>query len=267
MTRPSAIVPLLGAAILLLGVLTVSGCGGGNEADDSAALQGKNWVAGEIAGIDSVLPAEQGLATAIFKDGTITGSGTVNRYNASYETGSGNTIQIAAAASTQMAGPPEAMAQEAAYFAALQKAVTYAATAESLELLDDEGQVLIKYDAVEPTPLTGTEWQATAYNNGKGGLQSPAADSMITATFGDDGTLSGNASVNQYNATYTVSAEDTMTIDSAIATTKMAGAEELMAQEAAYLAALPQTATYTIDGDQLWLRDANGAALAQYVAK
>ena len=159
------------------------------------------------------------------------------------------------------------MAQEAAYFAALQKTATYVVTTESLEFLDDEGQVLVKYDAVEPTPLTGTEWQATAYNNGKGGLQSLAADSMITAIFADDGTLSGNASVNQYNATYAVPGEDTMTIDSAIATTKMAGPEELMAQEAAYLAALPQTATYTIDGDQLWLRDANGAALAQYVAK
>ena len=267
MTRPSAIVPLVGAAILLLGVLTVSGCGGGNEADDSAALQGKNWVAAEIAGTASVLPAEQGLATAAFKDGAITGSGTINRYNASYETGPGNTIQMSTIASTEMAGPPEAMAQEGAYFAALQKTATYTVTAESLELLDDQGQVLIKYDAVEPTPLTGTEWQATAYNNGKGGLQSLAADSVITATFGDDGRLSGNASVNQYNTTYAVSGEGTMTIDSAIATTKMAGPEELMAQEAAYLAALPQTATYTIDGDQLWLRDANGAALAQYVAK
>jgi heat shock protein HslJ len=47
----------------------------------------------------------------------------------------------------------------------------------------------------------------------------------------------------------------------------MAGPDEFMAQEAAYLAALPQTATYQIDGDTLWLRDAEGAALAQYVAE
>jgi heat shock protein HslJ len=57
-----------------------------------------------------------------------------------------------------------------------------------------------------------------------------------------------------------------MSIDAAIATTRMAGPEELMRQEAAYLAALPQTATYSIEGDDLWLRDADGAALAQYVA-
>jgi heat shock protein HslJ len=58
-----------------------------------------------------------------------------------------------------------------------------------------------------------------------------------------------------------------MSVDAAIITTKMAGPEELMKQEAAYLAALPKTATYTIEGDELWLRDATGAALAHYVAK
>ena len=58
-----------------------------------------------------------------------------------------------------------------------------------------------------------------------------------------------------------------MTIDEQIISTKMAGPPELMEQEAAYLAALPQTATFTIEGDELWLRDAEGAALAHYVAE
>ena len=40
-----------------------------------------------------------------------------------------------------------------------------------------------------------------------------------------------------------------------------------MKRESAYLVALPRTATYTIEGDELWLRDASGAALAHYVAK
>ena len=46
----------------------------------------------------------------------------------------------------------------------------------------------------------------------------------------------------------------------------MAGPDDLMQQEAAYLTALPQSATYSIEGDDLWLRDAEGAALAHYVA-
>ena len=58
-----------------------------------------------------------------------------------------------------------------------------------------------------------------------------------------------------------------MSIDAQIVSTQMAGPADLMQQEAAYLAALPQTATYTIEGDELWLRDATGAALAHFVAR
>ena len=58
-----------------------------------------------------------------------------------------------------------------------------------------------------------------------------------------------------------------MSIDAQIISTQMAGPADLMQQEAAYLAALPKTATYTIEGDELWLRDSGGAALAHYVAK
>ncbi len=266
MKRSLLVVSMVGAAVLALSIL-VAGCGSGSTADDSKALEGKTWKATEIAGVKSVLSTKGSAATAKFTAGKVTGSGTVNRYTASYTTGPGNTIEIGAAASTQMAGPEDAMAQEQAYFAALQKAATYEVTDASLTLLDDKDKVLVKYEAVEPTALTGTEWQALAYNNGKDALQSLAADSTITAVFGTDGSLAGNASVNQYSTTYTTSGQDQMTIASPIASTMMAGPDALMAQEAAYLAALPKTATYSIDGDELWLRDATGAALAHYVAK
>jgi heat shock protein HslJ len=267
MRRRFVMILMVGVAVVAL-VATVTACGGDeNTADDTALLEGADWQATEIPGVDSVLPAEKGTATAVFKAGQVAGSGTVNRFFGSYETGPGNTIQVSALGSTEMAGPPEAMAQEAAYLAALQKAATYTATADTLTLMDKDGAKLIAYNAVEPTPLTGTEWQATAYNNGKGALEGLAMDSTITAVFGEDGSLSGNASVNQYNTSYTISGEDQMTIAPEIITTKMAGPDEFMAQEAAYLAALPQTATYTIEGNELWLRDATGAAMAHYLAK
>ena len=99
----------------------------------------------------------------------------------------------------------------------------------------------------------------------QGGPAVADASSAITAIFGSDGTLAGNASVNRYTTTYATSGS-TMSVDAQIISTKMAGPEKLMKQEAAYLAALPQTATYTIEGDELWLRDSTGAALAHYVA-
>ena len=262
-------VSIAAAGLFALAALAGSGCssgGSGSGADDSKALEGKTWKATEIVGVASVLTEKGAEVTAAFAAGEVSGSGGVNRYTATYETQPGDKITISQPASTMMAGPPKAMAQEQAYFAALTKATQYAVTADSLTLTDDQGTVLVRYAVVQPTTLEGTEWDALAYNNGKGGLQSLAASSAITATFGSDGSLAGNASINHYTTTYTTSG-DAMSIDATIVTTKMAGPEELMKQEAAYLAALPQTATYAIEGDELWLRDSAGAALAHYVAR
>lgn len=265
MKRSSAVASIVGVSVLALVALVSGGCG--SSVDDAAALEGKVWKASEIAGVTSVLATKGSQATAEFSAGRVSGSGTVNRFTAPYAAKSGNKISISAPASTQMAGPPPAMAQEQAYFAALQKASRYTVSADSLTLLDDQDAILVKYSAVTPTKLTGTQWEALAYNNGKGGLQSLAATSTITAMFATDGSLSGNASVNQYQTKYTTSEKNQMTIDAQIGATSMAGPEDLMTQEAAYLGALPKTATYTIEGDELWLRDAGGAALAHYVAK
>ena len=228
-------------------------------------LEAADWQATEIGGQAALSGAEAADVTAVFAAGELSGSGGVNRYTATYETTADGAITISPPAATLMAGPPAAMEQEQAYFAALEQVAGFSATADSLTLTDEQGNVLVRYEARQPTALQGTTWEALAYNNGKQALVSLEASSSITAVFGDDGSLTGEASVNRYTTGYTTSGE-TMSIDAAIATTKMAGPDELMRQEAAYLAALPQTATCSIEGDDLWLRDADGAALAHYVA-
>jgi len=247
----------------------VSACGSDDSTDataqDAAALGGRIWKAVEIAGVTTA-PADGAEATATFEGGVVSGSGSVNRYTAAYTTEEPDGITIEQAAATLMAGPDDAMAQEQAYFTALAQAATFSVDEVSLTLMDDQGATLVRFEVAVPTPLTGTTWQALAYNNGKGALQSLAIDSSITAVFGEDGNLNGNASINQYSTAYSTT-DDAMTIDEQIISTKMAGPPELMEQEAAYLAALPQTATFAIEGDELWLRDAEGAALAHYVAE
>jgi len=254
----------------LIGALAVAGCGSGGSSDggggdDVTLLEAADWQATEIAGQAALSDAEAADVTAVFAAGELSGSGGVNRYTATYETTADGAITISAAAATLMAGPPAAMEQEQAYFAALEQVAGFSATADSLTLTDEQGEVLVQYEARQPTALQGTTWEALAYNNGKQALVGLEASSTITAVFGDDGSLTGDASVNRYTTAYTTSGE-TMSIDAAIATTKMAGPEKLMRQEAAYLAALPKTATWSIEGDDLWLRDADGAAQAHYVA-
>ena len=263
-------VTLVIAGACLIAALAVAGCSSsdgssdGGGGDDVALLEAADWQVTEIAG-QAALTGDAADVTAVFAAGELSGSGGVNRYTSSYETAADGTITISTPAATLMAGPPQAMEQEQAYFTALEKATGFSVDAESLTLTDDQGAVLAKFVARQPTALQGTTWEALAYNNGKQALVGLEASSSITAVFGDDGSLTGDASVNRYTTGYTTSGE-TMSIDAAIATTKMAGPEKLMRQEAAYLAALPQTATYSIEGDDLWLRDADGAALAQYVA-
>ena len=254
----------------LIGALAVAGCGSGGSSDggggdDVTLLEAADWQATEIGGQAALSDAEAADVTAVFAAGELSGSGGVNRYTATYETAADGAITISTAAATLMAGPPAAMEQEQAYFAALEQVAGFSATADSLTLTDEQGEVLVQYEARQPTALQGTTWEALAYNNGKQALVGLEASSTITAVFGDDGSLTGDASVNRYTTAYTTSGE-TMSIDAAIATTKMAGPEKLMRQEAAYLAALPKTATWSIEGDDLWLRDADGAALAHYVA-
>jgi heat shock protein HslJ len=160
------------------------------------------------------------------------------------------------------------MDQEAAYYAALPEAASYNITETSLTLFDSKGGVLVTYVAVPPTPLTGAEWQTVGGQWGDPVDEAVSSDDLvITANFGADGTLSGSGGVHRYSTKYTTAADGGMTIDPQIISTKMAGPDNYMEQENAYLAALPKTATYAIDGDQLTLRDASGAVLAQFTAK
>lgn len=258
------------AGVLLLTAvsLVAAACGqASGESGAAEALEGKLWTATQIAGVDRVLPAGQAASTAKFGAGTVSGSGGVNTYSATYTASDDGALEIKQPASTLMAGSPEADAQERAFFTALTTAEKFEVDGDTLKLLGPDDALLITFVETAPVALTGTTWKALAYNNGKGALQSLATGSEITAVFAEDGTLSGSSGVNTYSTTYATEADGAMTIDARITATEMAGPEEFMTQEQAYLAALPQTATFSIEGDQLWLRDADGAALAHYAAE
>ena len=87
------------------------------------------------------MTAKGSAATGKFSAGQVGGSGTVNSYGATYTTGAGqHHPDRVPLTTTEMAGPPEAMEQEAAYYAALPKAATYQVSDTSLTLLDDKGR-------------------------------------------------------------------------------------------------------------------------------
>ena len=76
--------------------------------------------------------------------------------------------------------------------------------------------------------------------------------------------VSGNAGVNSYHGTITI--EDGKVTFGPMATTKMAGPENMMAQETEFLAALQNATAYTIANGVLTFTDASGNVLLTFAA-
>jgi len=236
-------------------------------ATTTVSLEGTPWQM--VSYLDSKGQTVQALpgteVTAMFQDGRVAGKDGCNQYAGAYKV-TGNVLTIKLGPSTMMACEPQIMTQAQGYAAALSSSATYQITGKQLKITNGGGKVAVTYTVLESTPLVGTTWQATSYNNGRGGAQSIATGTEITAIFGADGTLSGSAGCNNYATTYQV-ITSTMKISPAIAATMMMCPDPVMQQETAYLTALPTATTYRIESTRLELRDAKGALQASYEAK
>ena len=177
-----------------------------------------------------------------------------------------NYIKVGPIASTMMACPEAIMKQEQEYLQRLQNAGSFIELDGVLTFADSLGVTTLSFSTVQPLSLTGTYWQATGYNNGKGGFSSLLAGTQASAVFSEDGKLSGSASCNTYNAAYQLDG-DKITIGPA-ATTRMFCGEPagVMEQETAYVQALGKAASYQIQGDVLSLFDAAGTRMVEYQA-
>lgn len=252
----SIIVGLLAAA--------VAGCGAQPE-QDVTVLEGTTWMAVAMQAASGLEPVEADVATtAKFSDGVLGGNGGVNRYSGSYEASADGSMNVEMGASTAMAGPEPAMAQEARFFELLPKTDAFVVTPDSLELMDGQGEVLVRFEAVVNKPLEGTAWTCTSYNNGKGAVVTVISGSEITALF-EGGRVEGSAGVNRYNGSFETSGDELRI--GPLATTKMAGPQKLMDQEAQYLRALEGATRFSVEGDSLVVYGQNDAVAATYIAE
>ncbi len=101
-----------------------------------------------------------------------------------------------------------------------------------------------------PPTLDGTSWTLVSLNG-----QEPLAEAPITIEFAGE-QVSGSAGCNQYSGGYT--AEGSELSFGALATTRMACPEPIMAQEAAYLAALEGSASYALEDGRLVIESGDG---------
>ncbi len=229
-------------------------------------LEGPTWVLASYdkAGTSTAVPSDV-YADAVFKTSMVSGTSGCNAYSGGYKA-DGATLKVGPLASTQMAcGQPQTDV-ETAFLDGMNKAATYTATADTLTIYDSAGTALLEFKAGAAGTLAGPTWHMIAYNNGKQAVQSAEAGADVTAVFGSDGQVTGNATCNQYNGPYTTK-DDTIKIGPLMSTKMACGSDTLNAQEAAYLAALGNAATYSIQGSHLELRDADGALMAEFQSK
>jgi heat shock protein HslJ len=240
--------------------VTLAACSAGGQ---SQSLDGTNWVL-ESLRRESALSVT--TITAGFQgNGRMSGSTGCNKYNAANTT-DGDMITISPGATTLMACPTPIMIQESAFLDVLASATTYKIEGDEMELKDASGDVIAKFSALEPVSLTVSSWQVIGYNNGKLAVVSVIIGTEITANFGEDGTLSGSAGCNNYNATYEVDG-DNISIGPAAATRMFCPEPDgVMEQEVQYLAALETVATYLIEVDKMEMRTAEGALAATFQA-
>ena len=247
--------------------LALGACGDDDDdvSTDAAAastLTGTSWTLAS-ASIDGDDVAAVGTSTLAFGDDgtTVAGSTGCNQFSGTYtQSGSDLTIELGPV-TLRACVDPGATAQEAAILAHLPEVASYSADGQ-LVLTDADDVTLLTYDQGQST-IEGTSWTATGVNNGREAVESTAATESVTAEFGTDGTLSGFAGCNTYNARFALSGDDGISI-TGITTTRKACEEEAMTLESQYVAALEQAETYTMSGQTLTLRDATGSTQVTY---
>jgi putative lipoprotein len=118
-------------------------------ATPDASLTDTYWKLVSVQGVPVVVAEQMREPHLVLngQDGRFAGSGGVNRLMGDY-TLTGEALTLSNAASTMMAGPPEAMAQEQAILAALPLVRGFRVTGNSLTLVDDAGGPVLQAVAV-----------------------------------------------------------------------------------------------------------------------
>lgn len=237
-------------------VTTTSGAtlvfGGETEAPADLRLMG-TWPLATLDG--DAPPLGMSVTLDVRADGTL-GGVACNTYSAGYTATERGDLSIDPIAATRMSCGDAADAFEAAYFDALQGATGWGwqASGGGTLRLFGAGNLVFGGETAADATLTGQEWSLT----GLGGAPiEPGAG--LTATFGDDGSVTGSAGCNRFMGPYTVDG-DSLSVGPLAATRMSCGitADDL---ESTYLGALEAASGFVISGNDLVISTSNDVTL------
>jgi heat shock protein HslJ len=242
-------------------VLTVSGASVApslavSSATSGPMLEGTTWALQQLAVETSLTDVPSDVAATLFlQDGRASGGAGCNTFSGDY-TIDGDALVFGPIMSTMMICEGERASTEAAYLAAFPLVTSYALDGEALSLLDSSGTPVLTYAAVATQPLAGS-WVVTSYNSNRNDMAPPLTGSILTAVFGPDGTIEGDASCNHFSGPYTIDG-DGIAIGPLVSTLITCGSGDLQDQETQYLALLTASDKWSLDGSVLELIDTQG---------
>lgn len=119
--------------------------------------------------------------------------------------------------------------------------------------------------AMAGTTITRANWTLQSLEDTTGILVPAMSGTEVTALFGSDGRLGGNAGCNRYFATFTT--KDFQLSVSGIGSTKMyCTGEGIMMQETAFLADLGRASSFRVGDSFLKIYDASGKTVLVFVS-
>ena len=222
------------------------------ELETGSDMAGTGWV---LSALNGEMPISGTAVTLQFgTDGTVSGTDGCNQFNTGYTQDGGSLTFSQPGASTMMACEEAVMTQATNFVAALTATDSFTISEDTLSLLSG-GQVVAVFVA-QPTALVDTAWEVISYNNGREAVVGLITGTEISANFGVEGDVSGNAGCNQYFASFTAS-DGAIEIGLPGATMRFCEQPAgIMEQESEFLAALQSAATYSIQGNMLQMRTA-----------
>jgi heat shock protein HslJ len=246
MLRPAIV--CTGALMLLV----LPSCGSDGGSSPPAPLDGTSWRMTTVGDADA-LPG--GMLS--FNSGKLAGATGCNSFGGTYKQ-SDDSLTITLGPTTRIGCPPSLDAQERAVLQALPATAAFTEHDGTLTLVDGSGATLLTYTRLSASALVGVTWEVTGINTGTA-VSSPVLGSKVTATFGEDGRVTGTAGCNTYTTGYTLDG-DTLAIDLVASTSMYCNSPDgVMEQEAAFLEALKRSSTVEAAATGFTLRDAGGS--------
>jgi heat shock protein HslJ len=219
------------------------------------SLEGTTWRLETIAGADPALPASATAPVTLrFDAGRVEGFAGCSRISGPYAIDR-DRLTVGALSRTTSACAEPAMRVEQAVAQALAGTLRHTVTGRRLTLLAESGAASTWQSEAAPM-LAATNWEVTAFDNGKGAVVAPIARTTLSMTF-RGGTVSGRAGCNTYSAGYSIDG-DRIAIGRVASTRKACVGAGIMEQERRFLAALAAATNWSVRNGTLEMRRADG---------